>query len=223
MRVSYRTASIRLVAVAVGLVLWFQTQALIGARGFPSGCVGDGVHEMTAGVHGYLASNEGAANLLLILSSFVIDLVGLFLLGWAIFGPSIRPFLGLLVIFALRQLSQLLTALPPPEGMIWRHPGVPSLLVTYGVATDLFFSGHTSIAVWGGLEIARLSFAGARVLGLLVAVFEASTVLVLRAHYTMDVFTGVVVALLIACYADRWADRLDRLLEGRRRGETAAA
>ena len=33
--------------------------------------------------------------------------------------------------------------------------------------------------------------------------------IVLRAHYTMDVFTGVVVALLVGSYADRWvaADR----------------
>ena len=86
-----------------------------------------------------------------------------------------------LAIFALRQAMQALTALPPPDGMIWRYPGVPSLLVTYGVASDLFFSGHTSIAVWGGLEIGRLRFRGAAILGTLVAPFEATTVIVLRA------------------------------------------
>jgi hypothetical protein len=87
---------------------------------------------------------------------------------------------------------------------------VPSLLVTYGVATDLFFSGHTSIAVWGGLEIGRLRFRGAALLGFLIALFEAGTVIVLRAHYTMDVFTGVVVALLVGVYADRWARPIDQ-------------
>src|SRR5206468_2286607 len=130
----------------------------------------------------------------------------------SIFGRTVRPFLGLLSIFALRQASQALTALPPPDGMIWRYPGVPSLLVTYGVASDFFFSGHTSIAVWGGLEIGRLRFRGAAALGALVAVFEASTVIVARAHYTMDVFTGVVVALLIGSYADRWARPIDQWL-----------
>ena len=139
--------------------------------------------------------------------------MGIFLLAASIFGTTVRPFLGLLVIFALRQTTQALTALPPPDGMIWRYPGVPSLLVTYGVATDLFFSGHTSIAVWGGLEIGRLRFRGAAVLGLLVAVFEASTVIVLRAHYTMDVFTGVVVALLVGAYADRWSRPIDQWLD----------
>jgi len=36
--------------------------------------------------------------------------------------------------------------------MIWRHPGIPSLLVTYDVATDFFFSGHTAIAVLASIE-----------------------------------------------------------------------
>jgi hypothetical protein len=40
--------------------------------------------------------------------------------------------------------------------MIWRHPGFTSPPVTYGTATDLFFSRHTTIAVSGCLELARL-------------------------------------------------------------------
>ena len=61
------------------------------------------------------------------------------------------------MLFALRQLCQGLCAFAPPgEGMIWRRPGIPSLLVTYGTATDLFFSGHTAIAVYGALELGRL-------------------------------------------------------------------
>jgi hypothetical protein len=208
-----RMIVLRIAAVAAALGLWFWTQSLIGARGFPEGGLGDALHEWTAGVNRWLAEVPGRADALLIASSLVIDAVGIFLLARSIFGPTIRPFLGLLVIFALRQAAQLLTALPPPEGMIWRHPGVGSLLVTYGVATDLFFSGHTAIAVWGGLEIGRLPFPGAGVLGLLVALFEASTVIVLRAHYTMDVFTGVVVALLVGAYADRWARPIDQWLE----------
>ena len=208
-----RMILLRTAAVAAALGLWFWTQSLIGARGFPEGGLGDGLHQWTASVNRWLAEVPGRANALLVLSSFVIDLVGIFLLVRSIFGPTIRPFLGLLAIFAMRQAAQALTALPPPEGMIWRDPGVWTLLVTYGVATDLFFSGHTAIAVWGGLEIGRLPFKGAALLGTLVAVFEATTVIVLRAHYTMDVFTGVVVALLVGAYADRWARPIDQWLD----------
>ena len=208
-----RAIALRIAVVAVALGLWFWTQSLIGARGFPEVGLGDGLHQLTAGVNRWLTEVPVRADYLLILSSLAIDATGIFLLARTLFGPTIRPFLGLLVIFALRQAMQGLTALPPPEGMIWRYPGVPSLLVTYGVATDLFFSGHTAIAVWGGLEIARLPFGGSRLLGLFIALFEATTVIVLRAHYTMDVFTGVVVALLINAYADRWARPIDHWLD----------
>ena len=63
-------------------------------------------------------------------------------------------------LFGLRQMCQAVSALPLPEGMIWRSPGVPSLLVTYDVANDLFFSGHTAMAVYGAIELAR--WGGAR-------------------------------------------------------------
>jgi hypothetical protein len=35
--------------------------------------------------------------------------------------------------------QSLLRYLPVPEGMIWRAPGVPFLLVTYGTTNDLSF------------------------------------------------------------------------------------
>jgi hypothetical protein len=144
-------------------------------------------------------------------TSAIIDVLGLFLLGSAIFGPSFRPFLGLAIVFVLRQLCQGLCALPPPEGMIWRHPGFPSLLVTYGTATDLFFSGHTAIAVYGAVELARLGGPWIA-LGIALAVIEATTVLVLRAHYTMDVFAAIVTGLWVAGVADVLAPVFDRVL-----------
>ena len=131
----------RAALVAVGLGLWFWTQRLIGARPWPKTGIGDAVHERTARWNRWLVDHPRAADGLLIASSGVIDALGLFLLGAAIFGPTFRPFLGLLMLFALRQLCQGLCALAPPENMIWRAPRFPSLLVTYGVATDLFFSG----------------------------------------------------------------------------------
>jgi hypothetical protein len=145
-------------------------------------------------------------------SSVLIDLLGIFLVSAAIFGPTVRPFLGLLILFALRQICQGLCALPCPEGMIWRDPGFPSLLVTYGTATDLFFSGHTAIAVYGSLELGHWGGLGMAVAGAAIAVIEASAVLVLRAHYTMDVFAGAVTALWVWTVASQLAPGLDRLL-----------
>src|SRR2546425_372055 len=182
----------RAALVAVGLGLWFWTQRLIGARPFPSRGIGDAVHDWTEPWNRWLNAHPRGANALLIASSAVIDLLGFFLLGAAIFGPTFRPFVGLLLLYALRQLCQGLCAFAPPEGMIWRSPGVPSLLVKYGTATDLFFSGHTAIAVYGALELMRLGGPWLVLLSVAIALFEAGAGLGVRAHHTPGGFAALV-------------------------------
>ena len=141
---------VRVLLVALGIAAWYATQALLAKR-VPKVAyevpLTDGIHVLTAFIHKRYATNIAAGNRLLILSSLVIDLLGAYLLGSAIFGASIRPYVGLVMVFVLRQICQMLCPLPAPSGMVWRYPGVPAILVTYGTANDLFFSGHTAIAV----------------------------------------------------------------------------
>ncbi len=202
---------LRMCVVIVGLAGWFGTQNLLGERP-PVTKIGDAVLETLEDPNSYLRENGAAADALLITSSTVINILGVFLLGMSIFGPTVRPFMGLLLLFGMRQICQWLCALPAPPGIIWHDPGVPGLLVTYEVANDFFFSGHTGLAVLGAVELVR--FGGRRWLpiAVLIVVFEAITVLVLRAHYTMDVFTGAIVALYVATLAKRWAPACDRQL-----------
>ena len=202
----------RVAFVVVGLAAWFASQALIGGRPFPDGTIGDSIHIWTDPLHDYLINHPRAGSALLITSSAVVDLVGVSLLVLSIFGKSVRPFLGLLMLFALRQICQGLCALPAPDEMIWHKTTVPTLLVTYGVSTDLFFSGHTGLAVLGALELARTKKRSLIILGIAIAVFEAATVLILRAHYTMDVFTGAVTAILVSQQAAYLAPRCDQAL-----------
>lgn len=198
-----------------GIALWLQSQKWIGRHMMnSSGEIRDRVHEWTAPVFRRLAANAAAANALLIASSLVIDVLGFYLLGSAVFGETLRPLLGLFMLFGLRQLNQALTSLPVPEGMIWRHPGFPSVFVTYGVSNDLFFSGHTALAVYGALELATATGGGPGwwALGAAIIAFEVVTVLVLRAHWTMDVFAGAVTALWVHGLALAAAPAVDEAL-----------
>src|SRR6266403_5189413 len=203
---------LRLVMTAIVLGLWFWTQSLIGARSAPANGIGDAVHNWTAGLNSYFSQNPGAANALLIVSSALIDALGLFLLARWLFGGSVRPFLGLILLMTLRQVMQAICALPPPPNMIWHDPGFPSLLVTYHVANDFFFSGHTAIAVFGAIELSRLRRNWLTAAAVLLVGFEVATVLILRAHYTMDVFAGIAAAFWIANLSERISPRLDRLI-----------
>ena len=50
------------------------------------------------------------------------------------------------------------------------------------------------------------------ILAFAVVMFEIAAVLILRAHYTMDIFTGAVAALWVAAFCDSVAPRVDRWL-----------
>lgn len=202
------------VVIIIGLGLWFWTQNLIGELAHEPGTIGDTLHNVLDAPNTYLQQHKSAATLLLVSSSAVIDLLGVTLLFKSIFGNTLRPFLGMLILFGMRQACQLLMTLDQPIGMIWFDPGFPSLLVTYHVASDFFFSGHTGIAVLGAIELYRTGNQKARwiIIGAIIAVFEMFTVLVLRAHYTMDVFTGAIAALLASILSARCAPAVDSLL-----------
>jgi hypothetical protein len=196
----------RLIGTVIALVIWFWTQSLIGARSVPTSGIGDSLHAATAPANLYLHQHPAAANALLIVSSGLIDLLGISLLALWIFRADSRPFVGLVIVLGLRQILQACVALPAPPDAIWHYPGFPSLLVTYGVANDYFFSGHTAIAVLGASELVRTGKRGLTIVGIAIVILEAATVLVLRAHYTMDVFTGLITGL----YAPHLAAKISR-------------
>jgi membrane-associated phospholipid phosphatase len=142
------------------------------------------------------SANPRTANGALIVSSLFIDLFGLALIGAAIFGHTFTPFVAVIVAFSMRQICMSVCTLPPPRGYIWRNPGVPTLLVTYDVGNDLFFSGHTALAVLGAIHAAHAGPPWLAITAGIIAFCEAIVVLVLRAHYTLDVVAGAFAAFV---------------------------
>ena len=204
--------ALRILITVVALGVWFWTQSLLGARISPAEPIGDELHKLTAPLNAYFQSAPRAANALLIVSSALIDAIGIFLMASWVFAGRLRPFLGLAILLATRQVMQALCSLPAPAGIIWHYPGFPSLLVTYSVANDFFFSGHTAIAVFGATELARFRRGWLTVLAICIVIFEITTVLVLRAHYTMDIFAGAMTALWVAQVCGKISDQDSRRL-----------
>ena len=206
---------LRVAFVGIGLVLWFWTQRLISAKAPATNGVGDRLHDWSSPLHAWLVAHPGAANGVLIVTSALIDIFGLYLLGSAVFGSTVQPFVAILILFAMRQSCQAICTLPIPPGSIWRYPRFPSLLVTYGTSNDFFFSGHTAISVLGALQLAHSAPPWLAAIGAIIATVEAITVIVLRAHYTMDVFAALfaawgadVLARHCAPSVDLWLGRL---------------
>jgi hypothetical protein len=80
-----RSFPLRFLVTAAALALWFWTQSLIGARGLPTSGIGDMVHTLTAPLNLYLHHHPVVADALLVVSSAIIDLLGIFLLALWIF------------------------------------------------------------------------------------------------------------------------------------------
>lgn len=202
--------AIKLGVTAIAIGMWLVTQKLLGRRKpLVNDRISDYVHILTEKYNLYLNQSPRIANGLLISSSLIVDGLGLFLIFQTLAGTSVRPLLALMVLFALRQINQATMILPTPQRMIWRNPGVPSLFVTYDVSNDLFFSGHTALAVLGALELAQLGGGFYLALAIAVVIFEVVTILLLRAHWTMDIFTGIITALWVHEVVSRYAPNVD--------------
>lgn len=182
--------------IAFGLWLW--TQKLLGSQ---ASCepnkIQDFILNKTKSWNDYLQSSPSIVRFLLITSSLIVDALGLYLVLNGIFGTTVQPLLGLVLLFTLRQICQALNRLPLPEGIIWRDPKFPSLFVTYNVSNDLFFSGHTALAVFGALNFAAGQSWIIIILALIVILYEILVVIALRAHWTMDILTGILAALWV--------------------------
>ena len=123
--------SLRLALDVIGLAIWYATQALIKHRPTGTGVIGDGLHALTARLFAFLTAHPAWADRLLIVSSLGIDTLGVFVLTQSILGPSVRPFLGLFLLFGLRQICQALCALPPPGSSV-RHRDKPHVAASAG-------------------------------------------------------------------------------------------
>ena len=209
--------AVRVGFVVVAVAVWFLSQAKISASKPPplvDGPIGDRLHTWSTPWHAWLTARRVRSSRLLIVTSAGIDVFGVYLLAATIVGSSIRPMVALLIVFALRQLCQYLVSLPAPAGVVWHHPGFPSLLVTYHVANDYFFSGHTAVAAVATMHLLHVAPWWVVVLAVLGTIVEAGTVIVLRAHYTMDVFAAVFAAVAADTAATWLAPGIDAFLNG---------
>lgn len=199
---------IRLMFLIVIFSFCDWSELLVGKRS-PSDAIGDGMHQLFAPANTMLHANPRLADAVIIAISFLADVSGVSLMILAIFGSTVRPAIALMLLYLFRQVVEILSRIPAPDGMIWRYPGFPSLLVDYHVMNDFFFSGHTAIVVYATAELSQLRQRWITTVGTLCVLFVIVSLFSLRAHYTMDVYAGIVTALLTFLLASFCAKAVD--------------
>ena len=92
-----------------------------------------------------------------------------------------------------------------PEDYLMHHPGFPSLMTNYDSNKEFFYSAHIGSTV---IMILEWRYNGFKKLSILLYVFLAYMViafLVWRANYTIDIFTGISLALYLDVIYEKYS------------------
>lgn len=168
-----------------------MSQTILGSDVVPECGIIDRLHNFVQPINNYLHNNKDITSYGFILSSFLIDInVVNLIVGYLTTNRS-KSFVLLCIGFFLRQVSQWLTRLPQPETTVWFYPGFPSIMVTYSVETDFFFSGHTLVSLVTGCDIIDNGGVFGKIYGLFFIIYEISFIILTHSHYYMDIYAAI--------------------------------
>lgn len=198
--------------ICLGIACIFTMQYFIGKKGIPDCGIVDVVQNFFLPFNQYLTDHVKVGDAFLIVMSFLLDCMFMFMFVDTIITRNIRPFLTYALFFTLRQSMQLLVSLPVPPHIIWHYPGFPSLLQNYHVSNDLYFSGHAGISLIAALEMSSFGKRWLTTLGFTIFALESLLVIAMQIHYTMDVFTAIITVFCITDLSCHLAHPINRFL-----------
>lgn len=202
------------IVLIVGMVLSIFTQHAIGEK-TPAICtIGDSLQEWTAPLHAYVSEHPMLASALMVFYSIVGDAIVLIMVVCAIVQSSVRPILPFIVFMIFRQTMQTLVAFPVDPGIIWHYPGFPSLFTNYQLGGDFYFSAYVGINILGALELGQIfRHRWITIINCLIAAMVVMIDIVLRSHYTTDIYTSVITAIFAYLFTQEFVPPIDRFLK----------
>lgn len=209
MEIIMRAASAIILLIAVW---WFKrgNKASIYQEGF---CLIDQGHKWTATINEMCHKSKALLTFFEISSSGLMDLTFLcMLIYWFIWGKTGEILWKLAVFYGVRGLVQSNFRMRYPEKGIWDYPGIPSIVVPYGLQCDYYFSGHCGFLA---INIASHWNWGNKKFAIFIACFLPFVAFVLimsRIHYTIDIPIGIMFGFYVHFLIKPNVVKLDRKL-----------
>lgn len=153
----------------------------------------DKLFDATEGINDYINENHKFAHAWEIIAWLNLDIV--FLLTWYVFvttSKTFRTLIAILLFYGIRAVLQQFQTLPFPKGIYWENPGFPSLVNIYGKQSDFFYSGHIGFILLCTIEFFVNGFIKIGIFGTLSTIHFFFVLLCFREHYTIDLFTGLI-------------------------------
>lgn len=139
---------------------------------------------------------------------------------FAIHGKSWRLPMTLGCFYITRLFIQKLFVIRFPDGYLWDYPGFPSLVVPYGKTNDFFYSGHVGGALIMLLEYRQsineipnhvMFLRAMQIFAFFTIIFQVFLMIFLRGHYSIDMFTGIIVGHYFFIHMAHYAQYVDKL------------
>ena len=171
----------------------------------------DALQNLTEGINRLAVDNIAVAKTWQILWSLSLDLqFFIVLFFWLFKGYSFRIVIALLLFYEIRAILQAVFILPFPDYFYWDYPGFSSLMNMYGRQSDFFYSGHVGFSTLCTIENFRCGDKWDGYFGVFATAFQTITLLIFRVHYTIDLFTGLVMChycFYLAGFVSDWVDK----------------
>ena len=163
--------------------------------GYVPECIHDEVHDWTRPITLFLAANPVYKNTLIVTASLMLD-VCTFVLAFRFVFYEKNYKVGLIGIsfYIFRGILQSVFYMKFPSDYIWGHPGIFSITVPYEPANDFFYSGHVGICMICLITFKRSGLKNLTRFAIITLAVEFFTLLVTRAHYFIDLVTGLIVS-----------------------------
>lgn len=160
----------------------------------------------------YLAENLQIRDLVLLTGFLNLDiLVLVFLAYYTKHGNSFKPFVCFFFFYGLRAVFQSFFLLDYYPLYLFTYPGFRSLSVPTSRAADFFFSGHTGCAFLLALNFKDWGEQKLFYYGCVVTLLQMFVMTVVRAHYSIDVIFGFLVAHYVWIIVDDYCSVIDKV------------
>jgi len=160
----------------------------------------------------YLAENLQMRDFVLLTGFLNLDILLLAFLSYYIkFGNSFKPFICFLFFYGLRAIFQNFFLLDYYPIYLFTYPGFRSLSVPTSRAADFFFSGHTGCAFLLALNFRSWGEYKLFYYGCIVTFMQMFVMTVVRAHYSIDVIFGFIVAHYVWIIVNDYCDIIDKV------------
>lgn len=156
-------------------------------------CLVDLSHEVTRPINDYFIVHTGGKNALIIISSLMVDITVIVTAAvWIIYGKTLRLFFAVATFMIFNIVLKEIFYFRFPDGYIWEYPGFPSLSNPYYPANDFFFCAQIGLCVIFMLNFRAHRMSIMKYFTLVTILLEFFVLIVTRAHYIIDVLTGIV-------------------------------